>query len=49
MKLTEAGESAGLEFIVPIHFSKRRAERTDQTWSCSEAQGSDKQQSVNKE
>lgn len=45
MKLTEAGESAGLEFIVSIHFS----ERTDQTWSCSEAQSSDKQQSVNKE
>lgn len=49
MKLTKAGESTGLEFIVSTHFSKRRAERTEQTWSCSEAQSSDKQQSVNKE
>lgn len=48
MKLSKARESADLEFIVSIYFTKMRVERTDRTRSCSGVQSSDSK-SVNKE
>lgn len=41
MKLSKARESADLEFIVSIYFTKMRVERTDRTRNCSGVQSSD--------